>query len=85
MAGRLDLFAKKAAAEADRGAREQEADRLQSAADEAASLVRNLYIAFLSFGLYLTVTFGATTHEQLFRGAPVFRCAAANGSSARSE
>lgn len=47
------------------------ADRLQPAADEAAGQVRNLYIAFLSFGLYLAITVGATTDEQLLRENPV--------------
>jgi uncharacterized protein YjbI with pentapeptide repeats len=46
-------------------------DKLQAAADEAAGEVRNLYIAFLSFGLYLAVTVGATTDEQLLRASPV--------------
>jgi hypothetical protein len=46
-------------------------DRLQAAADDAAGQIRNLYIAFLSFGLYLAITVGATTDDQLLRGSPV--------------
>jgi uncharacterized protein YjbI with pentapeptide repeats len=46
-------------------------DKLQAAADGAAGEVRNLYIAFLSFGLYLAITVGATTDEQLLRESPV--------------
>jgi len=46
-------------------------DKLQAAADEAAGEVRNLYIAFLTFGLYLAITVGATTDEQLLRASPV--------------
>jgi hypothetical protein len=40
-------------------------DKLHAAADGAAGEVRNLYIGFLSFGLYLAITVGTTTGEQL--------------------
>jgi hypothetical protein len=46
-------------------------DKLQVAADAAASQVGSHYIAFLSFGLYLAITIGGTTHEQLLRVGPV--------------
>jgi uncharacterized protein YjbI with pentapeptide repeats len=48
-----------------------EIDHLQAAAEKASGHVRNLYLFFLSFGLYLAIIFGATTHEQLLRAAPV--------------
>jgi hypothetical protein len=51
--------------------RQARVDKLQAAADEAAGHVRNLYIAFLSFGLYLAITVGGTTDEQLLRESPV--------------
>ena len=51
--------------------RQARADKLQTAANEAAGHVRNLYIAFLSFGLYLAITVGGTTDEQLLRESPV--------------
>ncbi len=51
--------------------REARFDKLKAAADAASGQVRNLYIAFLSFGLYLAITVGATTDEQLLRESPV--------------
>lgn len=53
---------------ADLGAR---LDKLQDAANTASSHVRNVYVTFLLFGLYLAIIFGATTHEQLLREGPV--------------
>ena len=50
---------------------ENEIDRLQAATETAASHVRNLYAAFLLFSLYLAVTIGSTTYEQLLRTGPV--------------
>lgn len=44
---------------------------LQANADAAAGHVRNIFFFFLTFGLYLAVTVGATTHEQLLRESPV--------------
>ena len=46
-------------------------DKLQSAADCAATQVGHLYVTFLLFGLYIAVAVGATTHEELLRSAPV--------------
>jgi hypothetical protein len=46
-------------------------DSLRGSADAAATQVGHLYVTFLLFGLYLAVTVGATTHEQLLRSAPV--------------
>jgi hypothetical protein len=46
-------------------------DKLQSAADGAATQVGHLYVTFLLFGLYIAVAVGATTPEQLLRSAPV--------------
>jgi hypothetical protein len=46
-------------------------DNLQAAAGEASAHTRNLYLFFLSFGLYLAIIFGSTTHEQLLRETPV--------------
>jgi hypothetical protein len=40
---------------------------LQDAANSAADNVGTLYLAFLSFGAYLAVAFGAITDEQLLR------------------
>jgi hypothetical protein len=47
------------------------AARLQAAADTASAHIRNVYLTFLLFGLYLAIIFGATTHEQLLRAGPV--------------
>lgn len=44
---------------------------LQASADAAAAHVRSVFFFFLTYGLYLAVTVGATTHEQLLRSAPV--------------
>jgi uncharacterized protein YjbI with pentapeptide repeats len=46
-------------------------EKLQASVDAAATQVGHLYITFLLFGLYLAITVGATTHEQLLRSAPV--------------
>jgi len=46
-------------------------DKLQAAAEKSSGHVRNLYLFFLSFSLYLAIIFGGTTHEQLLRAAPV--------------
>jgi hypothetical protein len=48
-----------------------EIDHLQAATEKTSGHVRNAYLFFLSFGLYLAIIFGATTHEQLLRAAPV--------------
>ena len=50
---------------------ERRIDQLQVAADNAAGHVRNLYITFLLFGLYLAITIASTTHEELLRSEPV--------------
>lgn len=50
---------------------ERRIDQLQTAADAAAGHIRNLYITFLLFGLYLAITVASTTHEQLLRSGPV--------------
>jgi hypothetical protein len=47
------------------------ADKLQEAAEKASGHVRNLQLTLLSFGAYLAIVFGSTTHEQLLRGTPV--------------
>jgi hypothetical protein len=46
-------------------------DKLQDAANAASGHVRNVYLTFLLFGLYLAIIFRATTHEQLLRAGPV--------------
>jgi uncharacterized protein YjbI with pentapeptide repeats len=46
-------------------------DLLQEAANTASSNVRTSYFAFLSFGAYLAVVFGATTHAQLLRSETI--------------
>lgn len=46
-------------------------DKLLDAANTASGHVRNVYLTFLLFGLYLGIIFGATTHEQLLRESPV--------------
>jgi uncharacterized protein YjbI with pentapeptide repeats len=46
-------------------------DKLLDAANAASGHVRNVYLTFLLFGLYLAIIFGATTHQQLLRAAPV--------------
>jgi uncharacterized protein YjbI with pentapeptide repeats len=46
-------------------------DKLQAGANTASVHVRNVYVTFLVFGLYLAIIFGSTTHEQLLRESPV--------------
>lgn len=47
-------------------------DRLESllnSANSTAQLVRNIYLTFLLFGTYLSITITSTTHEQLLKGS----------------
>ena len=46
----------------------QELQRTAASANEAAQLVRRVYLTFLLVGVYLAILVGATTHEQLLRG-----------------
>lgn len=47
------------------------ADNLRGAADDSARHVRNVYLTFLSIGIYIAVVIGSTTDEQLLRVSPV--------------
>jgi hypothetical protein len=49
----------------------ERAERLRSAADEAARLVQNFYISFLLLGTYIAVIIGSTTDAQLLKSSPV--------------
>jgi uncharacterized protein YjbI with pentapeptide repeats len=46
-------------------------DKLQDATNTASGHVRNVYLTFLLFGLYLAIIVGSTTHGQLLRASPV--------------
>ena len=46
-------------------------ERLRKTADDAAQLVRNLYITFLLVGTFIAVTIGSTTDLQLLTVSPV--------------
>ena len=46
-------------------------NRLQGAADDAARVVRNVYLTFLLVSLYVALIVGATTDEQLLRVSDV--------------
>lgn len=42
-----------------------------ASANDASGQARNVYLAFILVGAYIAITIGATTDEQLLRGAPV--------------
>jgi len=49
----------------------ERAERLRSAADEAARLAQNVYLAFLLLGTYIAIIIGSTTDVQLLKVSPV--------------
>jgi hypothetical protein len=49
----------------------ERAERLRGAADEAARLIRNVYLSFLLLGTYIAIIIGSTTDMQLLKGSPV--------------
>lgn len=44
---------------------------VKKALEDSTNLARNLWISFLVFGTYLVITFGGTTHRQLFYEEPI--------------
>jgi len=49
----------------------ERAERLRSAADEAARLAQNIYLSFLLLGTYIAIIIGSTTDVQLLKVSPV--------------
>jgi hypothetical protein len=49
----------------------ERAERLRSAADEAARLAQNIYVSFLLLGTYIAIIIGSTTDVQLLKVSPV--------------
>jgi hypothetical protein len=49
----------------------EDLNAIQTATDAAAGYVRNLYIAFLGFAAYLTITVASISDQQLLQAAPV--------------
>jgi hypothetical protein len=49
----------------------EQAERVRSAADEAARLAQNIYLSFLLLGTYIAVIIGSTTDVQLLKISPV--------------
>ena len=51
--------------------REQYAEKLLGAVNDAAAAVSSRFVTFVSVGAYVAVTVAATTHEMLLRASSV--------------
>lgn len=46
-------------------------ERVRKALDDAATMARNLWLGFLTFGTYLVIAVGSVTHRDLFLEKPI--------------